>query len=59
MFYYNVQDIQEQSFTGAFLSNYRPITCNLVKIEYPGQVFSCKCCELSQNNFMQNNFEWL
>ena len=59
MFNYNVRDIQEKSFTGAFLSSCRPVTCNLVKIESPVQMFSCKFCEISENNFMQNSFELL
>ena len=40
-----------------FLSSCRPITCNFVKIEV--QVFYCELCEISQNNFMQKNFERL
>ena len=42
-----------------FLSSCRPICCNFVKIEGPVQVFCYEFCEISQNNFMQNNFEQL
>ena len=44
-------------YRSPFLSNCRARTCNFVKIEGPVQVFCCKFSEISQNNFMQNNFE--
>ena len=46
-------------YRSPFLSSCRPITCDFVKIEGPVQVFCCEFCEISQSNFMQNNFERL
>ena len=46
-------------YRSPFLSSCRPITCNFVKIEGPVKVFCCEFCEISQNNFMQNNFDRL
>ena len=42
-----------------FLSSCRARTCNFVKIEGLVQVFCCKFSDISQNIFMQNNFERL
>ena len=41
-------------YRSPFLSSCRPITCNFVKVKGLLQVFCCKFCEISQNNFMQN-----
>ena len=44
-------------YRSPFLSNWKPITCNFVKIESPVEVFCCEFCEISRDKFMQNNFE--
>ena len=46
-------------YRSPFLSSCRPLTCNFKKTGGPVQLFCCKFCEISQNNFMQNKFERL
>ena len=46
-------------YRSPFLSSCRPIICNFKKIDDRVQVFCCEICEISQNNFMQKNFEQL
>ena len=46
-------------YRSPFLSSCRAINCNFVKIEGPVQLFCSEFCQISQNNFIQNNFERL
>ena len=46
-------------YRSAFLSSCRPITCKFLKIEGPVQVFCSQFSKISQNKFMENNFERL
>ena len=44
-------------YQSTFLSSCKSLTGNFAKRESSVQVLSCKFCEISRNNFMQNNFE--